>query len=710
MAGPDTKELDASPKPIPGKETLAPQVDTKELDSLLDSLNGSAERFQTLWFSFLGLTLYLAIAALATTHKDLLLNEPQALPLVNIKVQLLPFYVIAPLLYLVFHFYLLMMLALLARTAEEFNKQLRTTLRDEESRERYRARVENALFLQLLAGMKGERAGVNGLLLAIIAFITIVLAPLATLILMQMMFLPYHHLRITWWHRGFVVADLLLILVMTLLCFYPGGLWKGPLVLGALDRKPRWAMAFCVLLAVALAPLVEWLSFRQGRWAGEPRPSSFMEWRQWMAGERPPLPDVNPDYAATAKGVVFGWFPDRLQLISETIVGETKLEEIKKEIASRGGDFVPTIKLDGRDLQAAVLSGADLRGVSLNGAAMQGSELEDARLDGAACIGLILRGADLTRAQLQAAGLTNSQLQGANLSSAQLQGAVLGFAQLQGANLEGAQLQGANLTAAQLQGANLLSAQLQGAELTQAQIQGADLRLAQLQGAYLGFAKLQGAELSAAQLQGADLRYADLSDSELDNTFVFRTDIRDAHLATAAIRSIEAGKVKRGDAGNSELLTEDVDKWIAAARQFARERDEDVVAQRFARLKSDFQTTEQDASYQAKWSELGKQSAALDPDGGQYRRRLAERLGELGCDPDGAPYVARGVIGDVVSLSRLRLLGDQLDGVRKRMIAGREKPDACKAAAGFTEDDWRRLDAIEPIQGPTAPRATTPTP
>ena len=92
-----------------------------------------------------------------------------------------------------------------------------------------------------------------------------------------MMFLPYHHLRITWWHRGIVVADLVLIVVMTYRCFFPRGVRKAPLVLGALSRKPRWAaaMAFCVLLAVALAPLVDWLSFQQGRWAGEPRPSSF---------------------------------------------------------------------------------------------------------------------------------------------------------------------------------------------------------------------------------------------------------------------------------------------------------------------------------------------------------------------------------------------------------------------------------------------------
>src|SRR4029077_17664872 len=112
--------------------------------------------------------------------------------------------------------------------------------------------------------------------------ITIVLAPLATLVLIKMMFLPYHHLRITWWHRAIVVADLVLIVVMTYRGFFPRGVRKAPLVLGALNRKPRWAtaMAFCILLAVALIPLIDWLSFQQGRWAGEPQ-VAFATWRWW---------------------------------------------------------------------------------------------------------------------------------------------------------------------------------------------------------------------------------------------------------------------------------------------------------------------------------------------------------------------------------------------------------------------------------------------
>jgi uncharacterized protein YjbI with pentapeptide repeats len=693
MAGPDTN-TNAPPYPIWGFGPPSPEPDTKKLDALLASLNGSAERFQTLWFSFLGLTLYLAIAALATTHRNLLLGEAQTLPILNIKVELLPFYVIAPLLYLVFHFYLLMMLALLARTAAEFDKQLHTTLPGESERERYRAQVGNALFLQLLVGMKGERTGVNAFLMGLIALITIVLAPLATLVLMQMMFLPYHHLRITWWHRAVVVADLVLIVVMTYRCFLPRGVRKAPLVLGALSRKPRWvtAMAFCALLAVVLAPLVDWLSFRQGRWAGEPKPSSFTEWAQWMAGRQaPPLPQfspfpqINPDYAATEYGVVFGLFPDRLKLSDESIVGEELLEKTKKEIASRGGDFFPTIKLDIRDLQGADLERADLRGVSLAGADLRGASLSDARLDGADLLSARLRGANLSRAQLEGANLFNAQLHAADLSEARLQGADLGLAQLQGARLQPDSQYG---SPPQLQGANLVNAQLQGVDLSNAKLQGADLKIAQLQGADLAGAQLEGADLSLAQLQGADLSRADLSEGQLINAFVFRTNIAGANLSNSLIVEIRADQVTRPNdkPEPAPFADAEVHAWIAAATEFVAEKDKAATSSRFDRLQVRFK----DDAPEVTWAGMEEASSALDPNGAHHFRRLRSFLGDLACSPDGAPYVARRLIRHLI------VLGYQVAVVRDRMEEGRKTPEKCPGVAGFTEEDWRELEAIKP--------------
>jgi hypothetical protein len=49
----------------------------------------------------------------------------------------------------------------------------------------------------------------------------------------------------------------------------------------------------------------------------------------------------------------------------------------------------------------------------------------------------------------------------------------------------------------------------------------------------------------------------------------------------------------------------------------------------------------------------------------------------------------------------LASLGDELAGVRERMKAGRDKPDACRGIAGFAENGCRTLEAIKPTE--TAP-------
>jgi hypothetical protein len=86
----ESAEAEAEPAGEKRRRTHNASSKTEDLDALLDSLNGSAERFQTLWFSFLGLTLYLAIAALTTTHRSLLLGEAQTLVSYSARRKLCP--------------------------------------------------------------------------------------------------------------------------------------------------------------------------------------------------------------------------------------------------------------------------------------------------------------------------------------------------------------------------------------------------------------------------------------------------------------------------------------------------------------------------------------------------------------------------------------------------------------------------------------------
>ena len=176
------------------------------------ALKHSAERVQTLWFSFLTFMLYLAIATGTTTHRMLFLETPLNLPVLNIALPLLGFYILTPVIFVVLHFYMLLNLVLLARTAKSFEDVLvRAFPEDGEARENFRMRIENTLFVQLLVGGRLEREGLNAKLLSLMALITLALAPVALLLMIQIKFLPYHSEWITWWHRFLLLADIALV-------------------------------------------------------------------------------------------------------------------------------------------------------------------------------------------------------------------------------------------------------------------------------------------------------------------------------------------------------------------------------------------------------------------------------------------------------------------------------------------------------------------
>ena len=82
--------------------------------------------------------LYLTIATGTTTHRMLFLESPLNLPVLNIPLPLFAFYILTPLIFVVFHFYMLLNLVLLARTAKSFEDALvRAFPEDGEARESF---------------------------------------------------------------------------------------------------------------------------------------------------------------------------------------------------------------------------------------------------------------------------------------------------------------------------------------------------------------------------------------------------------------------------------------------------------------------------------------------------------------------------------------------------------------------------------------------
>jgi hypothetical protein len=152
------------------------------------------------------------------THRQLLLEDPIKLPVLNIDLPLVGFFFLAPILFVIFHAYVLIQVVLLARTAGPYDEAVAHNVPAAEDQARIRQRLANTLFAQIFAGSPREREGLLGALLKAMAWATLAISPVLILLTFQVQFLPYHS-NMTWLHRILVVLDLLAVLLL-----WPGAL------------------------------------------------------------------------------------------------------------------------------------------------------------------------------------------------------------------------------------------------------------------------------------------------------------------------------------------------------------------------------------------------------------------------------------------------------------------------------------------------------
>ncbi|MEM9961151.1 MAG: pentapeptide repeat-containing protein [Pseudomonadota bacterium] len=209
-----------------------------------------------------------------------------------------------------------------------------------------------------------------------------------------------------------------------------------------------------------------------------PRPTGWVGYRRWFRG-------FERRYRTEHKLVADEALPDadRVAFWQSAREGwEDKLDDIN-------GPSLPRADLRLAEMPGAFLPGADLRGAQLRGADLEGAVLSGANF------GRWDPDNDKPGDEIAA------DLRETNLSSAEMQGAILGGAQMQGADVGHAQMQGADLSHAQMQGAILGEAQMQGAHLGGAQMQNADCSWATLRGANLQSAVVLCRNLQPDQLQ-----------------------------------------------------------------------------------------------------------------------------------------------------------------------------------------------------------------
>ncbi len=665
------------PPPLP---PLAAKHD--DLEAIKKAVEDAASVSGPLWLSYLFALFYIALAAAGVTHPDLLVENPVKLPFLNIELALKAFFILAPILFVILHAYTLMYFVLLGAKASQFHDRLKEQIpNDEKIREGLRRQLPSNIFVQFLAGPREFRDGAFGWLLKIIAWATLVVFPLALLLVLQLQFLPYHDPAISWTSRVAILADYLLI----------GWLW--PSILGGrtgLLEGWRWWTGLkpqSVMAALGLATVIfSWgVATFPGEW--EETPYSL-----------PPVASLKAP-AMVATDWVFGkpggeldaqarnWLANRLRLPEFNIYEalRTKPDDLKWKAHSF-------------DLQHRHLEYADLRLSKLDNI-----NLRDARLRGASLEGSQLQGASLEGSQLQGASLEGAQLQGASLLRAQLQGASLLRAQLQGASLEGSQLQGASLEGAQLQGASLEDAQLQGASLGGAQLQGASLDDAQLQGASLGGAQLQGASLSGALFWRSD-RFASfpLLGLTLFGTYGAETWFDEIDWSPVW-RDTEDKEDHPWNDRSYGVLREMLEKIPEGDRRYAAlKRVERLDCKKTGESLSSCDPKAKSPPRVEEWRSALE--GRRERDATTYQRALAKVLSDLVCGGDAdAIQVLRGL----AKSQRIAAAGGEAAKLIKKIFEDR---DGCGLSAALTAEDRAMLLEIKKSNDAKAEAAPSPPP
>jgi uncharacterized protein YjbI with pentapeptide repeats len=428
------------------------------------------------------------------------LEEPIKLPTVNIDLPLVASAILLPLLFVVYHIFVLLQVVLLARTADAYNEAIEHGVPEAPDRTRIRQRLANTLFAQLFAGSPREREGVLGWLLRLMAWITLAIGPVLVLLLFQVKFLPYQSAAVTWSHRTLFAFDLLAVLL----------LWSAAvnvqrdIAWRALVRDKASATFAVVAIVVSVLPLT---------YPGEPHTA----WINTLFYED----EYNGTDAAEcrlpkAAAAILPLGFDRLAVSGTILIDTDRLARIEKATAGQKphrGER--TRSLAGRNFNCAILSGTDLRRVDLSGASLIGALLEGADLRGARLANSVLRKASMNRGELEDTDLAGAQLQRAQIRQSKLQRANLEGANLERADLSRSELTGASLANAHLPGSSLYDSDLEGADMTAANLSGANLQVANLFATRLSSAWLQATDLSDARLQGADLSLAKLSGARL---------------------------------------------------------------------------------------------------------------------------------------------------------------------------------------------------
>ncbi len=607
--------------------------------SLLEAVNDSSETAHTGWLIFLGIMTYLMIAVAGVTHRDLLLETPVALPILQVEIQITQFFQFAAIVLVLFHLGLVSQLVLLARKTLEFDHAIRLLEATHRRTHPLRLELHNFFFVQAVAGP--HRSYVMSGFLHAMSWLTLVILPVVLILYIQIVFLPYHNVDITWMHRVALLTDIgMLILIGVFLmraeASFFQAFWKT-----TISHPISFTLTAVVLAFVTLFSLF-----------GATVPGEFLDRAgQTLFGAQTANANAGggPRYAsgftmaifgAREDGTMFGLFRKNIVVTDTDLVVDKDVTPGEVTRSFRGRDL-RNAKLDRSDLHQA-----DFTGANLDDATLIGADLRDAQLG---CAEIDFKKILLLSENRKAAGCTSARradLSEANLSGARMAGVDFSRARLNSARLEGAELPYAALTGADMTSVDLDKADMTGGVLAMntsflgALLRGADLTGAQLQGADFSSAEMQGAVFSHAHLEGASLRSASLEAAALGQTFLQRADVSGANLTGADLRgaaiwdTLPPATPAPALADFSDLRIEPLtEEQIAtlnhAIGKIEDDRDRQEVTDAIAPLLAGDRGQLWDTDYQPLWQTLAASPQPVNPD--SYKVEITDYLSKFMC-------------------------------------------------------------------------------
>lgn len=606
--------------------------------SLLEAVNHSSDTAHTGWLIFLAIMAYLVIAVAGVTHKDLLLETPVSLPILQVNIQLAQFFQFAPIVLVLLHLGVVSQLTLLARETLEFDYAIRLLEATDKRTHPLRLELNNFFFVQAIAGP--YRSRVMSAFLHGMSWLTLVVLPVILLIYIQVVFLPYHDEGITWTHRIALLVDILILISIGVFLMRAETSFMQAFLRTTSAHPISFVATIFVLMFVWVVSFFfatipgEALDRFTQRVLGIQNDDETGQGQRYMAGFAMPFLTFG------SEGSLLGLFKRNLDVVDTDLVSDKDLTPGEPSLSLRDRDL-RYAKLDRSDLHQADFTGSDLRGASLVGADLRGVWLQCADIthlllteDREAANCTVARRADFTRARLDGAHMSGADLRGAKFDEAKLDSVELAYAVLQNASFASARLDKADMTGGvQAQGANFIVANLQGADLTGASLQAADLSSADLTGALLGYAHLEGANLRDAKLNGAVLYRAFLRGAQMAGASISGADFREAKVwkTTPPVGDAEGAADLTGLVV-ADLGEGDVSDLKASVSRIESRRAKTKVAEATQPLTDLSETAKWVSSTEyGQWQMLLASGAQTYPD--LYKGRITDYLARLQCRP-----------------------------------------------------------------------------